>query len=338
VEVVRFVSEHFVPIAVDKQKLIHDQNARERFADERKIAEKFTGGNTGKLAVHLLTPDGEPLTSKEIFRMQSAGEVLATLKEAVAKFGPVPVRRIAPTWQAPDRGFGVRPDGSVRLAAHVRHTDRQDYTARPVFDSIILTKDQWSGLQPPDRGPGSTYRVPDPVARQFSRILSASSDLSNLIRPDDLTTVELSGTVSAPARDAAAASGHLQVTLTGKLAGTRPYVNGGDPLPGQARLAGILQLDSAGQPIRLLIVFDGTFKMPWDKSARPTAAVVEWQAKPMSSARYKFGRGHDRSAVRPTDEVIRNVKQIEPFNRDFGRSRITPLESGSHGKETNHEV
>ena len=62
-------------------------------------------------------PDGKSLTDREIFRMQSSAEVLATLRDAVARFGPVTPRAVQPSWQPPDKGVGVRPDGSVRLAS-----------------------------------------------------------------------------------------------------------------------------------------------------------------------------------------------------------------------------
>jgi len=276
---VRFVSENFVPVAVDKQKLIHAQDARERFAEERKLIELFTRGRTGNLAVHLINADGEPLTDKEIFRMQSAADVLATLKNAVAKFGPVTRRNVKPQWQSPDKGVGVRPDGSVRLTLYVRHTDRNDHTARPVFDSIILTKEQWRDLAPPDRSKIGSYEVPASTVRQFARALSASSDLSTLHRPEDLSVARLTGTVSK-----AGPSGETQVVLRGELVGSRKYVNGPEPLPGRTSFDGLLTLGRNGQPTRLLMVGDGTFKMPWDRQDRPTGSLVEWKALPTQLA------------------------------------------------------
>ena len=76
------MGENYVPIAVDKQQLVHAAGARERYVEERRVIERFTGGKAGQLAVHLLTPEGDPLTNREIFRMQSADEVLTTLRDA----------------------------------------------------------------------------------------------------------------------------------------------------------------------------------------------------------------------------------------------------------------
>lgn len=264
------MSDYFVPVAVDKQKLVHAAGSRERYGDERRIIDLFTGGKSGDLAVYLLTPAGQSLTNKQIFRMQSAGDVLSTLQEAVAEFGPVAPRRAIPAWQPRDKGVGLRPDGSVRLAASVRHTDRTDYRARPVFDSIVLTKEQFDSLTPAGLEPGTRHTLPDSTARQFSRMLSASSDLSNMIRPSDLTVVELTVTVSD--------ADQRQLSLSGRLAGSRRYVNGNELIPGQAQVAGLIQLDADDKPVRLLFVFEGTYKLPWDGADRPTGAIVEWSA------------------------------------------------------------
>jgi hypothetical protein len=271
--VVRFVCENFVPIAVDKQQLIHAAGAREKYAAERKLIEKFTGGKTEHLAVRLLTPEGESLTDKEIFRISSASDVLATLRDAVARFGPVTRRSIKASWEPADKGVGVRGDGSVRLSLTVRHTDRRDEAGQPVFDSIILTKDQWQSILPSDRTSGAIFEIPESTVREFTRALTATSDISNLIPPKELTTAKLTGVVHA------AEGGRFQLRLTGELAGERKYVNGPEMLPGRTRLDGTLRLDSAGRPERLLLVGEGIFKMPWDKSPRPTAAVVEWRVK-----------------------------------------------------------
>jgi hypothetical protein len=167
----------------------------------------------------------------------------------------------------------VRGDGSVRLAACVRHTDHDDYRGRPVFDSIVLSATAWRGLLPPRLVAGTTFAVPEAVAREFSRIVSSSSDLSNLIRPSDLTTARLEGTVKAPA----APNDGREVWFHGELAGSRRYVNGSELLPGRASINGVLRLDEQGQPLDLLLVCTGVFKMPWEPRERPTGAVVEWR-------------------------------------------------------------
>lgn len=254
---------NFVPVAVDKQRLSRD-------LAELKLIETFTGGRTANLAVHLVTAEGKPLTDRQIFRMQTADEVLTTLRDAVAKFGTVTPRDVKPTWQPPDKGVGSRADGSVRLALTVRHTDKGAHSS-PVFDSIVLTKERWQALLPRAPKEGATYDVPEATVREFARAVSASSDLSNLIRPGDLTGAKLRGTVQQTPEG-------WTVRLAGELVGTRKYVNGPEMLPGRMKLDGVLMLDKEQRPLRLLVVGEGTFQMPWDRSPRPTAAVAEWRA------------------------------------------------------------
>lgn len=253
--------------------MIHASGSRERFAAERVVIEKFTGGQTGNLAVHLLTPDGEPLTSKNIFRQQTTDEVLTTLRESLEKFGPVKPRRVQPNWQDPTRGIGTRDDGSVRLALYSRHTDRRDYAARPVFDSLILSRADWSELQPPRGASGKSYEIPERVAKQFARGLATNSDLSYLLRPEDLTTVRLFGEVIS------SESTETRIAFSGELKGTRKHVNGGAPMNGQATLTGQLILNSSGQATELLVLYEGTFNLPYEKKPRPMAALVEWRSE-----------------------------------------------------------
>ena len=66
--------------------------------------------------------------------------------------------------------------------------------------------------------------------------------------------------------------------MTCELVGARKYVNGPEMLPGRTQLEGVLVLDRAGQPVRLLLIGTRTFQMPWDRAPRPTASVTEWRA------------------------------------------------------------
>lgn len=269
----QFVRENFVPVAVDKQELIHSHEGRRRHADDLPLVEKFTGGATANLAVHLVTADGVTLTDKQIFRQSTADEVLATLREAIERFGPVTRRNVAPTWQQRDRGGGVRADGTVRLATSIRFTDADDHRGRPVFDSLVLAAEDWRALQPPRRTDGMEYAIARTTAAKFALMLSASADPSNALRPEDLTAVSLSGTVRAMGNEA----GWI-VFLRGTLQGSRRYVNGTERLPAEAQLKGFVRLDAQGTPRELLVVSQGTFKMPWEPSLRPTGAVIEWRA------------------------------------------------------------
>jgi hypothetical protein len=275
---VRLVSENFVCIAVNKTEMVQSPGARLRYPAEQQLINLLTHGHSVNLGVFLSTADGQQLTNREIFRLHTTPEVLSTLREALARFGPVTPRYARPAWQDPDRGAGVRPDGSVRLALFVRYTDDRRPTVAQVFDSIILPAAQWQALQPPSRQAGARYAVPDEVARQFSRAIGAGSDPTQMLRPEDLTSAGLTGTVTE-------ANGYgVTVELAGRFEGARRHVNGGEALPGQAFIQGSMDLAPDGRPLRLLMVSDGVFRMPWDRHPRPTGAVIDWQARAPASS------------------------------------------------------
>src|SRR5438874_607432 len=115
---------------------MHAPDAKVRYAAEQRVIRQLTNDRSLKLGVFIATAEGRQLTDREIFSMQNASEVIGTLREALARFGPVTPRRVRPSWQEADRGAGVRPDGSVRLALYVRHTDGGSDASRVVFDSI----------------------------------------------------------------------------------------------------------------------------------------------------------------------------------------------------------
>ena len=105
----------------------------------------------------------------------------------------------------------------------------------------------------------------------------------------------ISRTITVPTRPAGsqarevtqAGAYGVTVALSGQLVGMRRHVNGGEALPGQAALEGELDLAADGRPLRLLMVTQGTFKLPWDHNPRPTGAVIDWQAgAPVSSASF----------------------------------------------------
>src|SRR5262245_33677885 len=215
---------------------------REANAEEIKHVEKFTGGKAVHLGVYLVAPDGTPLGTIDTIST-SADKIFPILKEAAAKFGPIEPRKPPAAAVNPDRGVGLRGDGSARMALTVRYLDKSFSAGQPVFDSIVFTKEHWVAIAPP-AGAKDKYEVPDATARQFARAVSASSDLSYLIRPQDLHEVTLTGEVVSEK------DGYVQVRLAGKMAGKRPHVNEPTkPHEGSLTMEGMLVLDARGRPV-----------------------------------------------------------------------------------------
>src|SRR5438874_11526030 len=102
---------------------MHAPDAKVRYAAEQRVIQQLTNDRSLQLGVFIATAEGRQLTNRQIFSMQNASEVIATLREALARFGPVNPRRVRPTCQEADRGAGVRPDRPLRLALCVSRAD-----------------------------------------------------------------------------------------------------------------------------------------------------------------------------------------------------------------------
>lgn len=260
-----------MPVALDKQKLFA-RDRRKANEAEIKLVARFTGGKSVHLGVYLVTADGKLLApSTPLY--SSADKLMSLMKQAVAKFGPIKARPLPARAVNPDRGVGYRADGTARLALTARYTAKSMSAGQPVFDSIVFTRAHWAGLAPPAEAKGK-YRVPEATARQFARAVSASSDLSFLIRPRDLKSITLTGE-ALPDR-----AGLKRVWLEGKMAGNRPHANEPTkPHHGSMSVEGLLTLDGKGLPVELLLVGEGEYQQPWMRRPSPTRAVVEWRAE-----------------------------------------------------------
>src|SRR5262249_55503866 len=137
---------------------------------------------------------------------------------ALKAFGAVPPRQVKSTDPLPFRGHGIQPDGAVCLAIYARQMlggGRRNVPAGvaasrrwlwdgvlrtdgpAVIDSLTLTTKEWATLAPPKNQVGSTWAVPETVARQFCRVLIPSSDQSAMPLPDDAKRAKLEGTIES---------------------------------------------------------------------------------------------------------------------------------------------
>jgi len=220
-------------------------------------------------------------------------EVIETVDAALKKFGPVVARSIKPVNPLPDRGHGVQSDGTVCLAIYARQMlggGRQNVPAgvaasrrwlwdgalRPdgpaVIDSLTLTAKEWATLAPPRTEVGTTWTMPEAVARPFCRVLIPSSDQSAMPRPQDAKRAELTARVEA------VEGGLVRIRLGG--AWEAVHLAEGDPkrpLRGAATAEGIAVYDlKQGRMQSLLLVFRGTHGRPNDEAVCAAGAVVEW--------------------------------------------------------------
>src|SRR5262249_2248896 len=140
------------------------------------------------VGIHIVTPEGKPIASYNCRYVASGekkpAELMTFLKDVLAKVGDVPVRPTKLKPLLPDRGFGVRSDGSVRLAVTARPMkDGKAAGHRPVFESAYLTANQFKALAPAKAEVGSKYTVPEATVCQFTTVLTDDGDDVFAIRP-----------------------------------------------------------------------------------------------------------------------------------------------------------
>lgn len=262
-----------MPVTVDQKVLFRDRSKNNA---EIEAIRKLSGGKSGYLGVYAATADGTALGM--VYALPNEGKaehMLKMLREALSKTGTPPVRTVTAAQVNPDRGVGVRPDGSVRLALSVRNIEGGKPFGSPVVASIYFTAAEWAVLVPKEGKPGERYQAPESVARLLAEAISGLSNLEYLIRAEDATSATLAAEV-LPAQ----ADGSILVRLVGSVAGKRDYLKDPkQPMHGSTSFEGLFTLDAAKKPKKLLVLFDGTHKPPWG-SEKPVAGVLDWRAAP----------------------------------------------------------
>ncbi len=266
-----------MPVALNMHTIKADKGpAGDFYRDLQKQSPRFQG-------FWVVSLEGKVLSAHSDYKsLQSwPADALADLEKGLEAFGPIPPREVRGGDPWPDRGAGVRPDGSVRLAVSVRFTFGGNPRGRGTRDSIILSAKDWDRLRPPEVSAGEKWPIPDRVARQFCRCLSPDQDPVTMASPDEVTDCGLVGEVHA------VADGMATVLYTGHVEAT--HKNPHDTKVtnhGKARLRGVGLYDvKKGRLIALALVTEGTFTpYPYEgrKTTFATAAAVDWKREPKS--------------------------------------------------------
>jgi hypothetical protein len=290
--VIQRVTTSFVPVAVNLYKVRRAKDASgELFRSVQRQKDQYQG-------IWIVSPAGKVLAGHHEFRSRKTWtqEVLDTANAALKAFGAMPPRQVKSTDPLPFRGHGTQRDGTVCLAAYARQMlggGRRNVPAgvpasrhwlwdgelRPdgpvVIDSLTLTAKDWATLAPPKHQVGSTWAVPEAVARQFCRVLIPSSDQSAMPRPEDAKLARLEGTVES------VEDGQARIRWTGTWEAV--HWQEGDarrPIRGAATAEGLALYDVKRQAMHsVLLVFSGSYGRPNDESVGAVGAVVEWQSK-----------------------------------------------------------
>lgn len=296
-EVIRVVSASFVPVAVNLYKVRKLEDAGGKlFRSIQKQKDQFQG-------IWIVSPDGNVLSGYgdnrhlvfkdgDVAVAESQAAFLEAVRQTIAtaleSFGEVKPRRVQTANSLPHRGVGVQADGSVTLALHARyiayHPLRSDADDHVNIDSLHLTAQQWSALAPPNAEEGAEWRLPESVARQFSRALCPVSDSDGWPQPGEVARARFTAKVDRIDQGVATLTyrgeiSGVHVAAGQNAAGLKP----GQPKPtfeGEARLTGLALYDTTRRELKALaFVFEGTYRRTTSADARPMAAVVEWRQR-----------------------------------------------------------
>jgi hypothetical protein len=259
-----------VPIAVN---LFQVEDAKNEAGDYFRAARKQKNQYQG---FWIVAPDGKVLAghqehSEEVPKWTA--EVMATIDAALVKAGPLTARDPEPKDLLPFWGKDVRKDGSVTLAISIRYFFQGRGIGNGAIDAVTLTAKQWQEFAPPEAAKGKTWHIPAKLASEFSRCLSTMSDKATMPTPDEVTEVDITGTV-ARVKD-----GIATISYAGRISAlhTHPFVKNYVTTAG-AKLRGVGTYDVAKKEmVALLWVLEGGGRLVKETEVSPLAAVVEWQ-------------------------------------------------------------
>jgi hypothetical protein len=264
------VSQNFVPVAVNLYRI---REAKDEAGDFFRAARRQKNQYQG---IWIVSPDGKVLAAHEKYKEVKTwpDEVLATINTALAAAGDLSVRHPEPRDIAPYWGKGVAPDGTVTLACQMRYFFRGKGIGQGAIDAAPFGANDWRAFAPPEATAGKTWTLPGKVASEFSRCLSFASDQSTMPKPNEVTEVEITGSVER------VKGGRATLSFKGHIATlhTQPFTKA--VTKARAKLSGVAEYDTTKKEmVSLLWVFEGASQsvQPPARDASPLAAVVDWR-------------------------------------------------------------
>lgn len=261
-----------IPVALNLYRIRSDPGpAGELFRSIQRQKDQYQG-------IWIVSPEGRVLAAHHEVRNHArwADEVLATIDAGLRAFGEVAPRPVAPEALLPQPGVGRRADGGVVLALSARYLHEGRPDGPPVIDRLSLSAADWAGLAPAPAALRTLaqqqrpWRVPEAVARQLCRGLSPVSDRSTMPEPEDVTAVELIGTVRGDR------GGEPWIEYAGSIAAVS--TRDGRTRRAEARIEGALRY-RGGTPSELHLLLHGVYRdaPPYD-APREIGALFEWRA------------------------------------------------------------
>jgi hypothetical protein len=286
-QIIRFISENFVPVALLDHEI---RNAKDAAGEFFRSVNKEMFINQG---IHVASPDGKALASSMPGRMADGqeiksdeskpetwiNEVQAALERGLKRFGAVMPRRVRGGDWLPSDGVGVLPDGSAPLVSHTRVMQhglaRPDCFGSVTFDSVTLSAKEWQALAPVQIVPETEWAVPEAVSRKFNMVLSTSCN-DSLPRPEELVAVKFTAKVES------VSDGVAYLRYDGHLAGAHRSVHGHTWTSQAKVIAGVGAYDVKGRRmLSVTMIFEGErrnskYSAPSDAPEK-FGAVLEWR-------------------------------------------------------------
>jgi hypothetical protein len=266
--VVRRVSDHFVPVAVDRFRMEESRGA------DGELWRRIQRQRPAFQGIWLISPEGEVLASQS---GSSDGdpepwtrEVLRAIDAGTKAFGEVRPRTETAGGRLAARGVGLQPDGGIRLALSSGLLREGRRAGPAASEALPLTAEDLQAFVPDRLEEDAEWAIPEALARKFCRALSPYSEPTIVPRPEHVRSARLT------ARVRSTADGRAEIVLAGSW---DSEFRGGET-PGiiacSATAQGLATYDAERKCLRsILLVFDGVYRHHDDAPAA-MGAVVEW--------------------------------------------------------------
>ena len=272
-EIIDRIAATMVPVALDYQQVLNPDTP------EAKFLRPLLAQRDQDQGLWIFSPDGRVLGGFVGFG-DMVGQTQKTIEDALAAFGPVKPRRVAPVDTQPHRGRGVLPDGSVCLAEYLRTSDDALVfmnAKSPVISSVTLSAREFRAFAPPAAVAGTKWTLPDDVAQRLARI-SSPMCYQHAPQPDWVTGVRITARVQT------IGNGTARIEYAGHIA-SEHRVRGELVSAQETKLSGEGLYDvGTGRMQSVLLIGAGT--LHWPEAPERIVefdALVEWERKPAAA-------------------------------------------------------
>jgi len=263
-EVVRRLSTMFIPVAVHLYEIRKDPGpGGDLFRSVQRQMDHYQG-------IWIVSPEGKALYTDPASADWKPGDLVKAMDEVLKPFGPLKPRAVKESDPLPYRGRGVKPDGSVSLAAYGRLTHHGKADGPAVLDTVELATSEWATFAPPEQKGGAGWALPDGVARKLGCVISPFDDSARFFDED-----YLQAEVKAKVESVEGTRARIRLTAAWKAKGVYGHEKGAPVHEASSTAEGTAVYDLEKKSMRsLILVLSGLW------GGRETGGVIEWTSDP----------------------------------------------------------